>query len=167
MNSAHLHLMLVHIPIVLMPLGLILLVIKNWKNREYSKTALSIFIAAAIFGIVAFLLGEGAEDIVEDSPGIVESLIESHEDAATVSLWLTVAVGVFSLGTLLALQFNKKIPKIVMPIILVLSVLSTVSLAYTAQEGGKIRHPEAYPKDLLMDASKTGEAEDDSRTINN
>jgi len=96
----------------------------------------------------------------------VEPLIASHEDAATVSLWLTVTVGVFSLGTLLALHLNNKIHNIVMHIILILSVLSAASLAYTAQEDGKIRHPEAYPGDLLMDASNTGEAEDDSRTIN-
>ena len=144
MNEAHLHLILVHIPIVLMPLGFILLILKYWKSREYCKIALSIFMAAAIFGTIAFLLGEGAEEIIEDYPGIVESLIESHEESAVVSLWLTIATGVLSCGILLALQYGKKVPNIIMTIILILSALSSVSLAYTAQEGGKIRHPEAY-----------------------
>ena len=147
MNEAHLHLMLVHVPIVLMPLGFILLTLKYWKSREYCKTALSIFIAAAILGTIAFLLGEGAEEIIEDYPGIVESLIESHEESAVASLWLTIATGIFSLGILLALNIGKKIPNIILAVILILSALSTASLAYTAQEGGKIRHPEAYTID--------------------
>ncbi len=154
MNEAHIHLMLVHIPIVLMPLGFILLILKYWKSREYCKTALSIFIAATIFGTIAFLFGEGAEEIIEDYPGIVESLIESHEESAVVSLWLTVTTGIFSLGILLALNYGKKIPNIILLIILILSGLSTMNLAYTAQEGGKIRHPEAYTADQLTAMDK-------------
>ena len=145
MNSAHLHLMVVHLPIILVPLGAIVFAFGLWRdNKSFKLVALNIFIFSAIFAGAAFLLGEGAEDVVEDLAGVAESAIEGHEDSALVALWLTSILGVLSLVSLIAVKYQPRFVRLVMPLILVLSLVSSAALAYTAQEGGKIRHPEAF-----------------------
>ncbi len=145
MNQAHWHLMIVHIPIVLVPMALVLYLIGyRWSSKPLKLVALNAFVLAAVFAGFAYLLGEGAEEIVEDMAGIAESAIESHEESAAVALWLTIALGTASLVNLLSLRYAlKSVRLFVIPVIL-LGVISSGALAYTAQQGGKIRHPEAF-----------------------
>lgn len=146
MNTAHLHLILVHVPIVLVPLGIVIFVISLWKmNDTLRNTALNIFVASSIFAITAYLLGEGAEEAVEHIVGIEESAIEKHEDAGTFAVWATGILGALSLSLLISLKFSqRKIQYYLAYIILFAALLSSGALTYTAQQGGKIRHPEAY-----------------------
>ena len=123
MNQAHLHLILVHVPIVLVPTGVAILVCGLFmKNITVQKTALSVFIIATLFTVAAFLLGEGAEHIAKKTAGIVKSTIETHSDAGDFALWITVALGLIS----------------------IVGIFSSLALARTAYLGGMIRHPEAY-----------------------
>ena len=78
MNQAHLHLMIVHIPIILVPFALILYLIGHrWSSRPIKLVALNTFVLAAVFAGAAFFLGEGTEEIVEDLVGVAKSAIES------------------------------------------------------------------------------------------
>lgn len=145
MNAAHLHLILVHIPVVLIPTATVLLCVALWRNQPTTtKTALSIFIAATIVCVPAFLLGEDAEEIVEHRPGVVEDTIEEHEEAAELALWLTVATGSISLLALLTRRSFPSLQPATLKTLVVLGTIASGSLSYTAFEGGKIRHPEAY-----------------------
>ncbi len=145
MNQAHIHLMIVHIPIVLVPLSLILYLIGHqWKSRPIKLVALNTFVAAAAFAGLAFSFGEGAEEIVENVAGIAESAIESHEESAVVALWLTIALGLTSLAYLLSLKYAVQKARLFVVPVLLLGFLSSGALAYTAKEGGNIRHPEAF-----------------------
>ena len=145
MNAAHLHLVLVHVPIVLVPTATALLLIAVWRRQPViSNVALSIFIVATAFCIPAFLLGEEAEELVEHQPGVSEDTIEEHEEAADVSFWLTVATGS---GALLAFAMKRSVPKlhpVALKGLFVVGTFTSGALSYTAYEGGKIRHPEAY-----------------------
>lgn len=161
MNDAHLHLILVHIPIILVPLGAILLSIGMFKqNITLKLTSFYVFAVASIFAIAAFLLGEGAEEIVEDIAGISESLIEAHEESAEIALWATAILGVLSLINILIQKLNIKFAHQLMIITLIVSIFSSGALAYTGQEGGKIRHPEAFDPSALSSASENHESDD-------
>ncbi len=50
------------------------------KKPQIKNTALGIFIFSGLTTITAFLTGEGAEEIVENLPGISETLIHKHEE---------------------------------------------------------------------------------------
>lgn len=143
MNAAHLHITLVHIPVVLAPLGAILLA---WgllrSSLPVARVALCIIIAAAVIAIPAFLLGEGAEELIEHLPGISEHLIEEHEESAELSLWLTIAGGLFSLITWGAISRGIMLERTLLIITLIVTATSSISLAYTSHRGGLIRHPE-------------------------
>ena len=145
MNAAHLHIILVHIPVILVPTATILLAVALWrKQSSIAHAALAIFFAAAIFVVPAFLLGEDAEEIVEDLPGISEDVIEEHEEVADIAFWLTLLAG----GTA-ALSFvvRNKAPQLhqaSLKAMVLIGAVASGTLAYAASEGGKIRHPEAY-----------------------
>ena len=145
MNAAHLHVILVHIPVVIVPLGAAILAIGlARRNAAVSSTALSILVLAAAVAVPAFLLGEGAEEIVERLPGVSEHLIEEHEEAADVALWLTVAAGLLSLASLVARRLKPSWYQRSALLALPVSIIAAALLSYAAFQGGKIRHPEAY-----------------------
>jgi uncharacterized membrane protein len=145
MNAAYLHITLVHLPIVLIPTAAVLLAIGLWrKNTSLTNTALSICVAATLFAIPAFLLGEGAEEVIEHLPGVSEDLIEEHEEIADIAFWLTVAGGlgsILSIGLRLA---GSALYKTAVKGVLFILVMASGALTYAAYEGGKIRHPEAH-----------------------
>jgi len=147
MNEAHLHITLVHIPVVVIPLGfLILLVGTLRKNVAVSRVGLSVMVLATLIAVPAFLLGEDAEEIVEHLPGISEDTIEAHEEAADIAFWFTVATGLTSLVSLYALKVSAAWRTLVINAALTLSLVASCALAYAANQGGKIRHPEAFDK---------------------
>jgi hypothetical protein len=116
-----------------------------WRaNKVISHVALSIFLLATVTVVPAFLLGEGAEELVEDIKGVNEDNIESHEEVAELALWMTVALGALSAFGLMADKKGWGTARFALTGALGLSLLSSSLLAYAAQEGGKIRHPEAF-----------------------
>ena len=153
MNAAHLHIVLVHYPVILLPIGLLIIVVgARLGNRSIEAVALSILVLAALVAVPAFLLGEGAEEIVEHMSGISEHLIEEHEEVAEVAFWLTSLVGVLSVAALIGLWRLASWTRLMIRIVVVAAVIASASLVYAAYEGGKIRHPEAYPSDARKDA---------------
>jgi uncharacterized membrane protein len=145
MNEAHLHLVLVHIPIVIAPTATLLMAIALWrKNQPLLQTALIGMTVCTLFAITSHLTGEGSEELVEPIRDIVESRIEEHESAAILALWMSIIMGISSLTSLITLQRGLKLSKRLVTIILVLGIATSAALAYTGLQGGKIRHPEAF-----------------------
>lgn len=158
MNEAHLHLILVHIPIVLIPFAALVLALGMYiKKSEFTLVALGAFIIASLFTVAAFSFGEGAEEIVEDLPGIVKSVMETHEEAAEVSLWFTSILGIVSLISLFLIVTKKNTSLILLKLSLILSVITSATLFYTGNLGGKIRHPEAFDSSVVT----SSESDDD------
>lgn len=148
MNQAHLHLALAHIPIVLIPAGLTLLLIGMAKKSLLLKrTSLWFFTAGAIAAMPVFLLGEGAEELVEYAKKASESIIEEHEESAELALWITIALGSLSLFSLSIKKFFEN--SYIISTITILAILSFSALAIAGNKGGRISHPEAF------DASST------------
>jgi hypothetical protein len=145
MNLSHLHITLVHVPILFIPLGLVLLSFAKWKSIPILRaTALGLFLFSTLLVIPAFLLGEEAEDAVKHKAEVQKHDIHEHEETADFALWLTIGLGVLSLTQIAMFKFKPEKSELLTIPILVLAVASSASLMKTAWEGGKIRHPEAY-----------------------
>lgn len=143
MNDAHFHLVVNHLPIVGVLIGfLVLLAGLIMKKPQIKNTALGIFIFSALTAAVAFLTGEGAEEIVENLPGISETLIHQHEEYAELFLTMMLILGGVSLITLF-LQY-KKMPfsKYGFIAVLLLSMVSIGVAKYVGTSGGEITHIE-------------------------
>lgn len=145
MNQAHLHLILVHVPVVLMPTATLLLVFAHLrKQTSILPTICALFVTAALFAGVAFSLGEGAEEVAEHLPGISEHLIEEHEEAGDVALVLSLITGILGLATGIVCAKFQALQRAALTALFISGAAASLSLGHTAYEGGKIRHPEAY-----------------------
>jgi hypothetical protein len=91
-----------------------------------------------------FFTGEAAEETAEGLPGVSESVIESHEDAAKVAIWGMVLLGVASIGTLTYAAKKRALPMPLVGLVAVLAVTSMGLIGRTAYLGGQIRHTELH-----------------------
>ena len=143
MNTAHIHLMITHLPIIGAFIGLLILVFAYLKKDANIKTAAYlVFVVCAIGTCIAYATGEGAEELVENLPGVVEAAVETHEDAAMYSLVSMIALGVMSMIGIIQIRWNASKFNFIHSLILVLSLLSMATITYTGNLGGKIRHTE-------------------------
>jgi formate hydrogenlyase subunit 3/multisubunit Na+/H+ antiporter MnhD subunit len=144
MNTVHWHLLLNHLPIIggIIGMGILVagFVLKN--NPIVKRTALGVFVFSAVFAIPAFLTGEGAEEAVENLPGVMESLIEEHEDLGKLFLLLMSTLGVVSLLALFADIKKLKAAKTLYFLVLLVGMVSIYFGATTGVSGGKVRHTE-------------------------
>lgn len=142
MNFAHLHLIMNHVPLIGIPVALAFLAHGLWtQNASTQKFSLLVLFGLAVMVLPVYLTGEPAEEVVEHLPGVAESFIEAHEDAAKFSLILTLAAGAFAF---LALWFQRDESRrrLVNFGTMGIAIVAVLSLAYTANLGGKVRHTE-------------------------
>lgn len=164
MSTTHVHLLLNHIPVIGILIGLVVFTLGVWRrNDSWTRLALGLFAAVALVALATMLTGEGAEEAVENLPGVSESLIGTHEDAAGLA-----AIGAYVLGgiSLVALLWVRRRPLpraltvTVLPVVLLVSGL----MAYTANLGGQIRHTEIRAGTVeTRGAEGSVKADDDQR----
>jgi len=143
MNNAHFHLVVNHLPIVGVLIGfLVLLAGLILKKPQIKNTALGILIFSALAAVVAFLTGEGAEEIVENLPGISETLIHKHEEYAELFLTIMLILAGVSLITLFFQYKKLSFYKYGFIAVLLLSVTAIVISKYVGTSGGEITHIE-------------------------
>ncbi len=159
MNPAHLHLVLNHLPVVgtLFVLLLLLLGIAR-QNDEIKKAALWFFVLVALCAIPAYLTGEPAEKALKGLPGVGENRIDPHEDFAKIALILVLAAGALALVGLIAFR-ARPVSVWFTLLILAFSLAAGGALAWTANLGGQIRHPEIQ-SGTLPATSKTDKDRD-------
>ncbi|CAN5708923.1 hypothetical protein BH10BAC3_BH10BAC3_00010 [soil metagenome] len=143
MNTTHFHLLLNHFPIVGTLVGSGLLLWGILKNQDNIKAISSfILVIMALIAIPVYLTGEPSEETVENLPGVAKSMIEMHEEAATIAIWL---MGITALAAMIALVFNyqkKQLSKAFFLTAFLLSALCFAAMARTGYYGGQIRHSE-------------------------
>ena len=166
MDSAYLHIVTNHIPIIGLPFALLILIFGIWSKSDELKAV--DFLAFAFLGLATvgvFLLGQGGEDFIEDLAGVSHDAIEDHEKMGLVSLiavGLTAVLAAFGLifykglsvlkrrrsGKLLNGEIDENakpvFPNWLTSSVLGIAVLSAGILGYTGKLGGKIRHTEFY-----------------------
>lgn len=143
MNEAHLHMVVNHFPIIgtILAIGILIAGLLS-KNRSIINTSYVLFVIGAIFGILSMNTGEGAEELVEDMPGIGWKIIHEHEELAEKMALLLDVLGVLSLvGFYFQYKKNAK-EKLVSYIILLIGIASLFVIQKVGTSGGEIRHSE-------------------------
>ena len=163
MSAAHWHLMLNHIPLLGLFFGAVLLAYGLWRGSEdVQKASLGLLAVAGLSALAVYLTGEPAEEVVEGLAGVSHDAIEAHEEGALYALIAGLATGVAALGTLLYGWGRRALARWTVVLTLVLAVVSTGLLGYTANLGGKISHPELRGAASSVVDVDDGEREEDS-----
>lgn len=143
MNNAHLHLVMNHLPIIFPVVGILILLIGIFTKSEVSKrNAYFTYILGALACVLAMATGEGAEDTVENLPGVSEALISTHEEAAEIFASLSYLMGGIALFGLIASFKNFPIKKYIPALLLIFSGAAMYFSFEAGRTGGEIRHTE-------------------------
>ncbi len=143
MNWAHIHLMINHFPVVGM-FGAILLLLYSLlrKSEEVKMVSFGLIVLIALMTLAVYFTGEAAQKTVKNLPGVTESSIGTHEEVADLALVLMEALGVLALAGLIFRRRWGAIPKLVVILTVILSLIVAAVVGVTANLGGQIRHPE-------------------------
>jgi len=163
MDSTHLHLILNHFPIIGTLLATGIMAYGYFTQSDSTKkAALLTWFAMALVAIPVFLTGEPAEESIEGLAGVSEAMIEQHEEAAELAIWVMEALGALSLVTLLFGFKTENARKFLTGTAFALSLVTFGLMAYTGYLGGQIRHTEiASGATALIPAKNIGEDDDD------
>jgi hypothetical protein len=143
MSLAHIHLILNHAPIFGTIFGFLILMYARLRNsREIMVVGLGMLVLAALLTVPVYLTGDYAASDIRQLPEFSKAAAEEHEDSAVWAFALVGALGLFALYGLTFAMKDKKPPKWLPIIVMVLSILSIAAFIRTAQLGGLINHPE-------------------------
>lgn len=163
MNQAHIHLLINHLPILGALFGMLTLAAGFLlKNSTVKRTALGLFTFAALCAVPAYLTGEGAEEVVENLPGVSDALMERHEELANIFLGVTGALGLLALFTFFVDYKGKKSAGALYTLTFIVSLGAMVFAQQVGTSGGEIRHTEIRNGATAVVSPGGGEsAEDD------
>ena len=149
MNPTHLHLILNHLPVVGIGFVALLLIVALIKrNNDLKRLSLFFLVLITLLAIPVYLTGEPAEETVEKIPGVVESMIEEHEDAAQSAFTGQIILGVLALTALIVFRKGRALPNWAAGTVLACTLAVAGLMAWTANLGGGIRHPEISAKSV-------------------
>ncbi len=144
MDAVHLHLVLNHVPILGTIFGLVLFVFGLMRREAVLvKAGLVVFVVSGLTAGAAYLTGEPAEARVEHLAGISEAALEAHENAGFYALISAGVLGLFALSGLLF--FGKQLPRSITVTVVILALVVSGMMVWTANLGGQIRHAEIRP----------------------
>jgi uncharacterized membrane protein len=144
MNAAYLHLTLNHVPILGVVFGLALLAAAVLRRNETLRHASWVtLVIVALVALPVYFSGEGAEEIVEDEPGVSHDAIKDHEEIALLAIIGMEALGLMTLAGLL-LSRRGRAPSWMGMGSLLLALVVAGLMGATAYRGGFIKHPEAH-----------------------
>ncbi|MDZ4713727.1 MAG: hypothetical protein SGI89_15575 [bacterium] len=144
MNAAHLHLVLNHFPVIGSAIAIFVLLIGILKRSDdIKKVSLMILVLTSLITIPVYLSGEKAQAKIEGNyEDVDEDFIDAHEDFALYSFIVMDIAGAFAIIALFAYRKPKTLPKSIAYALLLILLISNGMMAYTANLGGKIHHPE-------------------------
>jgi hypothetical protein len=143
MTWAHLHLALNHFPVVGIPLGVFLLGFALYRrSRDLTLASFWLLAGLALVTLFVYLTGEPAEELVEGLAGVSEPLMERHEAAALAATVATAILGIAAAVGLVRSRGGRSDPRRYATAVLLLALLASGVLAWTANLGGQIRHSE-------------------------
>lgn len=143
MNPAHIHLMLNHFPVVGTFLCLILQIIATTlRSVELKKGTLYLLVATGAMAGLVYFTGEEAEAQLLNFPGILRAAVLSHDDAAFYAVVAAILCGLVALSGLTLFRRTAFTCGWFWPTSLILTVITAALMAWTANLGGHIRHPE-------------------------
>lgn len=144
MNPAHQHLIITHVPVLGSLFGLLLLSMGFVQaSADLKRASLWIFVLAGLLTVPTYLTGRPASAVlIKAMPGMSADLGDQHAEVAVISLVAASILGVAALGGLGAFRKSKCMPGWFTGLVLVLALVTSASMIWTANLGGKIRHSE-------------------------
>jgi uncharacterized membrane protein len=143
MNTAHLHLMFNHLPIVGLGFAILLNLLAIFgKSTEVKKLSCWFYILIGLLAILPIVTGDGSREILLTYPGIDKDAIDNHETWAYIFFYGLMLNGVLAIC---ALWFSRKKQDLMQKFSIAMLILAMVLLVFAYQTGvtaGKIRHPE-------------------------
>jgi hypothetical protein len=143
MNLAHLHLLLNHWPIIgsFIATGLLLVALLS-KSNDLKQATLALFGLMALVAIPAYLTGNLVQDVIRQEPGIVESLVDTHQGAALLALTALLITGGFAWAGLWQIRRMSRPSGRTMAMVVASSLVTVGLMTVAGNTGGAIRHPE-------------------------
>ena len=146
LNAAHLHLMLNHIPILgSIFITILLIVALIYRNVFLQKVTLWSLVVVALFTAVTYLTGDKSQDLVQNVPGVSDTMLHLHEKAAQLGLLLMFVTGIIALAGAFFYRHKPALPKPLLTAVLIILLLNSGVFAYIGFLGGQILHPEIRP----------------------
>jgi hypothetical protein len=143
MNGTHLHLITTHLPVLGVAFGTALLAVGLVvANRVIQRTALVVLLLAGLTAGVAYLTGESAEETVETALQGAEPYLEQHERAGVVGLVAAGSAAALALVALIGSARKSSLSKALVLLNLIVGLVASGTLAWVANLGGQIGHPE-------------------------
>ena len=133
-DTTHIHPMIVHFPIALIIVGFLADLIGTiWKKEFFSKVGFYLLILGTLGVVAAYFSGNLAGGGITEA-GPLKQALETHEEAAQLSLWLMIGVAVLRI----ALMIFKKYSGSLQWIAVLLFFLGVISIARTGFYGGEL-----------------------------
>jgi uncharacterized membrane protein len=143
MNWAYFHMLINHFPITGIFIGTLLLLAGIlYRNQGVQISGLGIVVFSGITFILAYLSGDPAKDAMKGLPEVAQSLVNRHEDIATVGMYLLIPAVIMAALSLYSIWKKERSVQFLIIITLILSLVSLIALFYVGQTGGQIRHNE-------------------------
>ena len=163
MNAAHFHLIINHFPVIGTIITMFLLFIGILKKSDdVKKAAMLVLILTAVITIPVYISGDGAQEMIEGNyDDVDEQYIDEHEDFALYSFIAMDIVGALAILSMFIFKKPKEISNSFAVIMFALVLAVNGMMAYTANLGGKIHHPEVRSDAVQNNSSgKTDESDD-------
>ncbi len=134
-----LHPMIVHFPIALLIVGLLADAIGLFSKKEFfSKAGFYLLILGTIGVIAAYFSGNLAGEGVTEA-GSLKQALETHEDAAELSIWLMSAAALVRIAFIAFKRYSGSLKWVAFALFLI----GVLSIARTGYYGGELvfKHP--------------------------
>jgi hypothetical protein len=140
-NSAHLHLILNHFPVIgTMMVVLVLAYAVFINNDKIKKLGMFLLVLIGLITIPVFMTGDKAASIIKGNDGVLEEHIEPHEDFAKISMIAMEVTAGISLIALVLFRKERAVPVWFGLVLLLLIIGVNLMMVYTGHLGGRISH---------------------------
>lgn len=158
MDLTHLHPMIVHFPIALLIVGFLSDLIGILTKREFfTQAGFYLLILGAMGVAAAFISGDQAGSGISEE-GVLKQTLETHEHAASLTIWIVSIAAVFRLALVLLNKFKG----VLKMLSLALFLFAVLSIGRTGFYGGELvyKHAAGVQLDLGLDFN-SNQSEDD------
>jgi len=149
-NTAHVHLLLNHVPTVGFGVALALFLVgQTRRNDDLKRTGLVLFFCVAVLSIATYISGTAAASVLRGPdaaptypPFVAPQAIRAHEDAALLAFVFMEITGFFAWLALWQWRRVTHLSSAYFTTVLILSIATFGLMARAADLGGAIHHPE-------------------------
>ncbi len=145
MNPVHLHVMMVHLPVIGCMGVFILLLAAHWKKDEFLfKLSYSLLLFCTVSCVVAYYSGPAAYHFLEESaaPNFSEAEAEVHATVGQAAFAGMMVLGVAVLAAMFEFWQGEKPSSWHRRVILLLTFILCFVFIWAAHLGGQVRRPE-------------------------